>query len=75
MCSAGIICGVIVAGFLGRFVMRVLAATSGDGAQGLLTDADEVVGEITLDGTIGFIVFVGIGAGAITAIMLLIVRP
>ena len=55
--------------------MRVLAATSGDGAQGLLTDADEVVGEITLDGTIGFIVFVGIGAGAITAIMLLIVRP
>ena len=75
VCSAGIICGVIVAGFLGRFVMRVLAATSGDGAQGLLTDADEVVGEITLDGTIGFIVFVGIGAGAITAIMLLIVRP
>ena len=34
VCSAGILCGVIVAGFLGRFVMRVLAATSGDGAQG-----------------------------------------
>jgi hypothetical protein len=75
VCSAGIICGVLVAGFLGRFVMRVLAATSGDRAQGLLTDAEEVVGEITLDGTIGFIVFVGLGAGAITAIVLLVVRP
>ena len=75
VCSAGIICGVLVAGFLGRFVMRVLAATSGDSAQGLLTDADEVVGEITLSGTIGFIVFVGLGAGAVAAIVLLMARP
>ena len=75
VCSAGIICGVLVAGFLGRFVMRVLAATSGDGAQGLLTDAEEVVGEITLSGTIGFIVFVGLGAGAVAAIVLLVARP
>jgi hypothetical protein len=75
VCSAGIICGVLVAGFLGRFVMRVLAATSGDGAQGVLTDAEEVVGEITLSGTIGFIVFVGLGAGAVTAIVLLVARP
>lgn len=74
-CSAGIICGVLVAGFLGRFVMRLLAATSGDGAQGLLTDADEVVGDITVSGTIGFVVFVGLGAGAIAAIVLLIARP
>lgn len=75
VCSAGIICGVIVAGFFGRFVMRVLAATSGDGAQGALTDADELVGEITVDGTIGFILFVGVGAGAVAAILLLITRP
>ncbi|MFN0026710.1 MAG: hypothetical protein ACKV2O_05905 [Acidimicrobiales bacterium] len=75
VCSAGIICGVLVAGFLGRFVMRVLAATSGDRAQGLLTDAEEVVGEITLGGTIGFIFFVGLGAGAVAAIALLVARP
>lgn len=75
VCSAGIICGVLVAGFLGRFVMRFLAATSGDGAQGLLTDADEVVGDITLSGTIGFVVFVGVGAGAVAAIVLLVARP
>lgn len=75
VCSAGIICGVLVAGFLGRFVMRVLAATSGDGAQGVLTDAEEIMGEITLSGTIGFIVFVGVGAGAVAAIVLLVARP
>ncbi len=75
VCSAGIICGVLVAGFFGRFVMRALAATSGDGAQGRLTDAEEVVGEITLDGTIGFIVFVGLASGAIAAIVFLIARP
>lgn len=75
VCSAGIICGVLVAGFLGRFIMRVLAASSGDGAQGLLTDADEIVGAITLSGTIGFIIFVGLGAGVVAAIVLLVARP
>ena len=77
-CSAGMICGVLVAGFLGRFVMRVLVATSGDGAKGLLTDADEVVGEITLSGSIAFVVFVvfvGLGAGAVAALVLLVARP
>ena len=75
VCSAGIICGVLVAGFLGRFVMRVLAATAGDGAQGALTDAEEVVGEITISGTISFIAFIGMGAGGVAAIVLLVARP
>lgn len=75
VCSAAIICGVVVAGFLGRFVMRVLAATSGDGAQGARTDARQIVGEITLSGTIEFIIFVGLGAGGVAAIVLLVARP
>ncbi len=75
VCSAGIICGILVAGIIGRFVMRVLAATSGNGAQGLLTDAEEVVGEITLSGTIGFIAFVGVGAGMVASLVLLVARP
>lgn len=75
VCCAGIVCGVLVAGFLGRFVMRALAATSGDVAQGLLTDADETVGEITVSGTIGFVVFVGLSAGVVAAIVLLVARP
>ncbi len=75
VCSGGFIGGVLVAGFFGRFVMRILAVTSGDAAQGLQTDADETVGEITVSGTIGFIVFVGLGAGAVAAIVLLLARP
>ena len=40
--------------------MRILTATSGDGAQGLVTDAGEAVGAITLSGSISFLIFVGI---------------
>jgi hypothetical protein len=40
--------------------MRVLAATSGAGAQGATTDAGEAVGEISLGGSISFMIFAGI---------------
>jgi hypothetical protein len=39
-----------------------LAATSPD-ARGRITEAEEVVGEITVGGTIGFVLFVGLGTG------------
>src|SRR5688572_21126100 len=39
----GVIAGVLVAGLGGRLMMRVLAATSGDSAQGLVTEAEETV--------------------------------
>lgn len=58
--SAGVTAGLLVAGFGGRLLMRVLGATSGDAAQGRLTEADETVGEITFGGTIGFVIFVGL---------------
>ena len=48
--------------------MRLLAATSGRAAQGRLTEAGERVGEITTDGTIGFLLFVGVGGGLATAL-------
>jgi hypothetical protein len=53
--------------------MRVLAATSPD-AQGLLTDAAEVVGEITLGGTIAFFVFVGLTAGTISGVVFVLLH-
>jgi hypothetical protein len=71
---AGIIAGPLVAGLGGRLVMRVLAATSGDAAQGRTTDAEEVVGEITLGGTIAFLVFVGLAAGVFAAVGYLLLR-
>ncbi len=70
----GIIAGVLIAGLGGRLVMRVLAATSGDSAQGLLTEAKETVGEITLAGSVGFVVFNGIFFGMIGGIGYLLLR-
>ena len=58
--TAGFVAGVLVVGFGGRLVMRVLAATSGDGAQGRRTEAGETVGEITSGGTLGFFIFAAI---------------
>ena len=42
--------------------MRLLAATSPE-SKGFLTEAQESVGRITLGGTIGFIIFVGLAFG------------
>jgi hypothetical protein len=58
--AAGVVAGFLAVGLFGRFVMRVLGATSGDAVQGRLTEAEERVGEITLGGTIGFVIFAGL---------------
>ncbi len=62
----GLAVGVIVVGAGGRLAMRLLAATSPQ-AQGQLTEADQVVGRISLEGTLGFIVFGGLPAGLLSA--------
>ena len=72
--AAGLVAGVAIAGLGGRLVMRVLAVTSGDAAQGRLTEAGETVGRISSDGTIGFIVFVGLFAGVLGATAHLVLR-
>lgn len=71
--SAGVLAGVLVPGFGGRLVMRILGATSSS-AQGQRTAANEIVGEITNGGTVGVIVFVGILGGVVTALGFLVVR-
>ncbi|MFA5883024.1 MAG: hypothetical protein WDA60_04155 [Acidimicrobiia bacterium] len=58
--GAGLVAGLLVPGLGGRLLMRALAATSGTRAQGKLTEADEVVGAITFDGSLGFVIFVGL---------------
>lgn len=59
---AGLSVGALVVGAGGRLVMRLLAATSPE-SQGFQTEAEETVGRITLGGTIGFIIFIGLGFG------------
>lgn len=60
--------GLLVVGPAGRLAMRILAATAGDVAQGRVTEADEIVGRITVGGTIGLFIFVGLFFGLAAAL-------
>jgi len=66
--------GALVTGPAVRLIMRLLAATAGDGAQGMTTEAEEVVGDIDLDGTIGLYVFGGILPGLLSGVLYLVFR-
>lgn len=70
----GVIAGPLVLGFGGRLAMRILAATSDDRVQGTLTDAEETVGEITLGGTLGLVIFVGLFGGVIAGLVYMLIR-
>ena len=72
--SAGVGAGILAAGAGGRLAMRLLAVTAGPDAQGRITEADQVVGRISLDGTLGFIVFTGLFFGAASGAAYLLVR-
>jgi len=71
--AVGLLAGVLAAGPGGRLAMRLLAVTADPEALGRITEAGETVGEITVDGTIGFFVFSGVLPGVITAAMYLVV--
>jgi hypothetical protein len=72
--TAGVVAGVLVPGLGGRLVMRILGATSGHGAQGKLTEANEVVGKITTGGTISIVIFVGLLGGLFAAVAFVLGR-
>ena len=69
-----VVAGLLAAGAGGRLAMRLLAVTAGDGAQGRITEADEVVGKITVGGSIAFIVFGGLFAGLVGAVIYMLLR-
>ena len=54
-----------VAGAAGRLIMRVLALTSPPSADGQITEAQEVVGEISVGGALSLFAF----GGAITGVL------
>jgi hypothetical protein len=72
--TGGVTAGVLVLGMGGRLMMRILAATSPDGVQGRITDADEVVGEVTLGGTLGLVLFAGVFGGVLGALLFGLLR-
>ena len=59
---AGFLSGAVALGVGCRLAMRVVALLAGDADQGKLTDAEAVVGEITVGGTV-FLVLLGGAAG------------
>ncbi|MBI2170140.1 MAG: hypothetical protein HYU28_11685 [Actinobacteria bacterium] len=71
---AGILAGVLVFGVGGRIAMRILAVTSSDAVQGAFTDDGLEIGEVTLEGTIGLILFGGIFGGVIGGWFYAIIR-
>jgi hypothetical protein len=72
--TSGVGAGILAAGAGGRLVMRLLAVTAGPRAQGQLTEAAEVVGRISVGGTIGFFLFVGVFTGLLSAAAYLLLR-
>jgi hypothetical protein len=72
--ASGVGAGILAAGAGGRLVMRLLAVTAGADAQGRVTEADQIVGRITVDGTLGFVVFTGLFVGLVTGALYLLVR-
>ena len=71
---AGVIAGVIVAGFGGRMFMR-LAAAIDPSALGAITSNGNSVGVITLEGSLGFVVFVGMLVGVSVGVHWVVVAP
>ena len=72
--SVGILTGIVVGGVGSRLAMRAIAATSDPRLHGVLTSDREPIGEITLDGTIGLLLFVGVIGGALLGVGYLLVR-
>lgn len=72
--AAGVGSGILLAGAGGRLAMRLLAATAGDAAQGRVTEADQVVGRISAEGTLSFILFTALFFGAGTGALYMLVR-
>jgi len=71
---SGAAAGILAAGAGGRLAMRLLAVTAGADAQGQITEAEEIVGRITVDGTLGFVVFTGLFFGPVSGAAYLVLR-
>lgn len=57
MIAAAFVASGLVLGLGGRLLMRVVASTSSSAAQGRVTDADEVVGDVTIGGSVSLVIF------------------
>jgi len=70
---AGLVVGIVVAGFGGRIAMRLAALRVGD-ATGALTENGNRIGDITLAGSLGLIL-IGLLFGALAGTVWVVIRP
>ena len=72
--AGGFWAGALVTGPAVRLVMRLLAVTAGGEAQGRITEAQEVVGDIDPGGTLGLYLFGGIFPGMLSGALYVVLR-
>lgn len=72
--TGAVVAGLVTIGLGGRLMMRVLAATSPAASQGRITEAEEVVGDVTADGTVVFVLFVGFLGGLLGLVLFSVLR-
>jgi len=77
--AGGMLIGAYVGSLLtigagGRLMMRILASTSSDDVQGRRTEADEIVGKVSVGGSVFLIVLVGIGTAVVGLALFSILR-
>ena len=72
---AGVLAGIVVAGIGGRVLMRVSAVLAGPVSTGMRTDNGNIVGEITVPGTIALVAFAGVANGLIGGLVYAALRP
>ncbi len=71
--SGGIAAGILVGGIGSRLIMRVLAMVNEEDA-GIVTGNGNIAGEITVGGTLGLIIFVGLASGVIGGSVYVVIR-
>ena len=70
---AGFLCGMVALGIGSRLAMRIVALLASDADQGTLTDAQAIVGDITVGGTI-FLTLLGGAVGAVGGLLYLAIH-
>ena len=71
--SGGIAAGFLVGGIASRIIMRILAMVNEEKA-GVMTENCNISGEITVGGTFGLIIFVGIVSGVVGGLVYVMIR-
>jgi hypothetical protein len=72
---AGVLTGILVGGVGGRLFMRLADAAAPALAQGRRTEAGFTVGEVTVGGSLGLVIFIGLFTGVVGAVLFVVFSP